>query len=157
MTDKPEDRDHDDDGKPAPSESTELTLGGNSVEVQVTSNGERGKMNDREKLYFPNGDSFDIFRARCDDCKHCVDDWDNPIPPTTKPPYSSCTWGILDAIYLHQCLDGEPSFDKETMDCSKCPPVCKKFTHIDYQFDDRDPPMADMPGQITFDDLIERK
>ncbi len=41
MTDKPEDRDQDDGGNPTSTSNAELTLGGNSIDVPITTNDER--------------------------------------------------------------------------------------------------------------------
>jgi len=38
------------------------------------------------KVYFPNGTTFEMFRDQCFDCRHHIDDMDNPKPATLTPP-----------------------------------------------------------------------
>lgn len=113
-----------------------------------------------------NGTEFEIFRSRCEDCRHCREDLNGePRPGTLKPPFANCAWGVLDRVYVQQGEDYDHIstwFDPaelQTTDADgspSCPAVCLRFTHKDDSDGEfRDPPPPDCEGQLTFSDVLE--
>lgn len=103
-----------------------------------------------------NGTEFDIFLERCFSCRHHIDDWDNPKPGTLEEPFNTCAWGVLDRLYVSMMeRDGHIAnwFDPKDL-TPGCPADCQRYTHKDDDpSDGRNPPVPDIPGQLTFDDL----
>ena len=100
-----------------------------------------------------NGTEFTCFYDRCEGCRHYTDDLSNPKPGRLSPPFTACTWGVLDRLLVAQVEDrgGRSSyFDPADLNPATCPATCLRFTPRDYGFDDRDPPKPDLPGQMVF-------
>jgi len=113
---------------------------------------------EREGLvhYTPsNGAEGDLFFSQCEECRHNIDDPDNPRPGSLTPPYQTCAWGVSDRLYVqmlesrdHTCMWFDPDDIKRG-----CPATCRRFTPRDYSLGDRDPAPPPCPGQMSFDDL----
>lgn len=113
--------------------------------------------------YFPNGTALEMFVWRCDNCRHCIDDRENPKPGRLTPPFTCCTWGVLDSVYFEMAHSrfgyGKSAHKPEDVQVRDddgswlCPPHCKRYTPKDYPSDDRDPPRPDVPGQMLLDEI----
>jgi len=108
------------------------------------------------RAYFPNGLSFSGFYETCQQCRHCIDNLDNPKPGRLSAPFNTCTWGVLDLI-LHGQATGksESQHAPENMAVVNGSPRCLRFTPLTYQHTDRDPPIPDVPGQLMLTEFPE--
>jgi hypothetical protein len=118
--------------------------------------------------YVPsNGTEGEMFRSRCDRCRHFIDDSDNPQPPKFESPYSQCQWGVLDKITAamweesdHMChwFDSSDVTNHGLNGELLCPARCLRFTGKgDFGGELRDPPPPDVVGQMTLGELAVPK
>lgn len=107
---------------------------------------------------FSNGTELDCFHAGCFNCRHYIDDLENPQPGRLSPPFNACAWGVLDRIYLDMVEVERPRtrfHHPDDIDGSTCPPTCKRFTpKHDSDGEYRDPPPPDVPGQMLLGEDI---
>jgi hypothetical protein len=106
-----------------------------------------------------NGTEFDIFVSRCHQCRHWIDDRDDPKPGRLAPPFTTCKCGVLDRFYVSMAYGaGHVSnwFDPADIDADDCPATCKRFTHKDDPNGEfRDPPPPDCAGQMMLGESVE--
>jgi hypothetical protein len=110
-----------------------------------------------------NGAEFRYFESRCEDCRHFIDDHENPKPGQLERPFATCSWGVLDRIYVQMWSSTDhisnwfDPADISTRDVNGkyiCPAECKRFTHKDERDGElREPPKPDCEGQMFFGDL----
>jgi hypothetical protein len=106
------------------------------------------------RFYFANGSEWSGFEARCDKCRHFIDDPENPKPGKVTPPHNCCAWGVLDRIYESMATGrygyGTSYHPPEDAEVVRLNPACKRFTHKDDENGEfRDPPKPDCPGQLV--------
>jgi hypothetical protein len=108
-----------------------------------------------------NGTEFDIFQSHCYRCRHWIDDTDNPQPTKLEAPFVTCKWGVLDRVMYQMCTEADHIshwFDPEDLSTKDatgrpiCPARCLRFR--DKNDASGDPPPRDMPGQMTFSDVL---
>lgn len=106
---------------------------------------------------FSNGTEGYIFRGRCEDCRHNIDNGESI--GEMNPPFKCCTHGVLDRVIRQMAEDHDHIchwLDPKDIDNSTCPPTCLRFTHRDDDLGHlRDPAPPDVAGQLTFEDVLE--
>lgn len=104
-----------------------------------------------------NGSEFEYFYHRCCSCRHFIDDSADPLPGKLMPPFTACTWGVLDRLHVSMVEDCEHIsnwFDPKDIE-DGCPATCLRYTHKnDPDGETRDPPPPVDPAQMTFGDLL---
>lgn len=98
-----------------------------------------------------------MFESRCNQCRHFVDDYDNPQPPKFDVPGNQCKWAILDRFIAGSWLESDSNaFWFNPIDLRPgCPAECLRFTDKgDENGHLRDPPPPDCVGQMTFSDVL---
>lgn len=105
-----------------------------------------------------NGTEFRMFESRCHDCRHFIDDYEDPQPPKFDAPGHQCKWAVLDHLIAGSMGADEDSmaFWFNPMDLKpECPADCLRFTDKrDPNGEHRDPPPPDCIGQMTFSDVL---
>ena len=106
-----------------------------------------------------NGTEYDIFVSQCARCRHYIDDLDNPRPGRMRPPFTACTWGVLDRLHVQMVrgpCDASRWLDPDDIDNKHCPAECKRFTPKDDPHGElRDPPTPDAPGQMMLGEALD--
>lgn len=118
----------------------------------------RAKAEGLVEFYFPNGTSYMCFEEQCGRCRHNLEEFGESNPPKLTPPHGICAWGVLDQITHCMAVSpygyGTSYHDPDSTELHDgLWPHCKRFTPDDYDRDDRDPPVPDVPGQMMLDDV----
>jgi hypothetical protein len=116
-------------------------------------------------FYCPsNGTEGDIFEERCEQCRHFIDDREDPKPPRLERPFVTCKWGVRDRLLTAMWHDRDHISNwYDAADLTRyglngellCPARCLRFTHEDDRDGERrDPPPPDCRGQMFLGEML---